>query len=502
MDFQSFYTSAIKYLPKVQIRTSSTADNTIILYSISYKEEIKKHFPQDAEQIIKYLADTHSFEGKPLQSAHILINGKHYVVYLVAKNLEKETIAEQQEVGSILCNILNGHKITDINLFMPTLNIETQSSIVYGLLLRNYRFNDFFCKKIDDKDPSVKGVNIETISSEKIQEITNLATNTMLARHLVNYPSTDLNPESYSNIISYAFNDNVTVKILGEKEMQALNMNLLLAVGRASNKESKMVIMEYKGNLAKSEYDLAIVGKGVCFDSGGMSIKPANAMEDMKIDMGGSAVAFSSIRAISHAKLKTNVVALVGLVENMVDSSAYRPGDILKSASGQTVEVLNTDAEGRLVLAELLYYAQKTYKPNYMVNYATLTGAVVVALADIHAAYMSNDEDLSQKLEEASQASGDGIWRLPLGKKYDTMIDSTVADMRNIGSGRGAGTITAGQFLARFVNCEEGMKTKWAHIDIAGVAYDGKGGSDPRVTKGATGHSVNLTYMLAKLLQK
>jgi leucyl aminopeptidase len=502
MQFQDFYSKAIKYLPKVHLSYNQISVNTIIMESISYKDDIKHYFPQDSDLIMKYLASLPSFEGKSGQSAHVIVNDKQYVIYLTKKNLNDKTISVKQEIGAEICNILNTLKIHNINLFMSSLNMVTQEQILYGLMLRNYRFNDFFSKKIDGKEPFIKEVSVDGISNEKIQELLHLAQNVMLARHLVNYPSTDLNPESYSAMVSQAFTENVSVKVLGQKEMESLGMNMLLAVGRAGANEPKMVIMEYSGDSSKQDFDLAVVGKGVCFDSGGLSIKPANSMEDMKIDMGGSAVAFTSLRAIAQNKLKINVVALIGLVENLVDSRAYRPGDVLKSMSGQTVEVLNTDAEGRLVLGDVLYYAQKHYKPKYMVNYATLTGAVTVALADVYAGYMANDDEIAKKVEEAAVQSGDGVWRLPLGEQYDKMINSAIADMKNVGSGRGAGTITAGQFLARFVNCEDGMNTKWAHVDIAGVAYDGKGGADPRVTKGATGHSVYLTYRLAQDLQK
>ncbi|MDA0617289.1 MAG: leucyl aminopeptidase [Proteobacteria bacterium] len=502
MQFQEFYTKAIKYLPKVQKTLNSSVVTLIVLENISYKEDLKTYFPQNSDAIVKYLASIPSFEGKFGQSAHVLVNEKHYIVYLIKKGLNEKSVADHQETGATICGILNSHKITSTNLMMPTLNKNTQTQVLYGTLLKNYRFNDFFSKKIDGKEPTLAEINIDGIAEEVLEEVTHLAKNVLLARHLVNYPSTDLNPISYSQMIIQAFEENVTVKVLDIKEMEELGMGMLLAVGRASKNASKMVIMEYKGKSAKTDFDLAIVGKGVCFDSGGLSIKPAGSMEDMKIDMGGSAVAFTSLRAIAKMKLKVNVVALVGLVENMVDNTSYRPGDVVKSMSGQTVEVLNTDAEGRLVLGDVLYYAQKYYKPQYMVNYATLTGAVTVALGDLYAAYMSTNDDISQKLEVASKATGDAIWRLPLGEKYDKMIDSTVADMKNIGSGRGAGTITAGQFLARFINCEDGMNTKWAHVDIAGVAYDGKGGADPRSSKGATGHSVYLTYKLAQLLQQ
>lgn len=500
MNFKDFYHNATKYMPKLQLKSDPVATTVYILESSSYKDGIKKN-SQDADEIIQKLSTIPAFEGKHGQSAFVSVKDKRYIIFLIKKDLQTKPVVEQQEVGALICNVLNSHKIPSANIVSDATPADILSNIVYGILLKNYRFNDFFNKKIEGKEPSLKEINLENFNNEIAQETVNIVKNIMLARHLVNYPSTDLNPVSYASLISEGFENNVQVKILGKAEMEKLGMGMLLAVGRAGRNESKMVVMEYKGNSHKPDFDLAIVGKGVCFDSGGLSIKPGNSMEDMKIDMGGSAVAFTSIRAIAKSKLRVNAVALVGLVENLVDNTAYRPGDVVKSMSGQTVEVLNTDAEGRLVLGDVLYYAQKNYKPKYMVNYATLTGAVTVALGDIFAGYMANDDEIAKKLEDASITSGDRVWRLPLHEQYDKMIDSPIADMKNIGSGRGAGTITAGQFLARFVNCEEGMKTKWAHVDIAGVAYDGKGGADPRVSKGATGHSVALTYRLAQKLQ-
>jgi len=502
MKFSDFQQKAVKYLPKIHLSNNPVSVTVIVLENVTFKEDLAKFLPKDSDAILKTLALLPSFEGKVGQSGYAIVGDRQYIIHLSKKEINTKEVSDQQELGAEICNVVNGRKIQSVNLLMPKFKNETQIQVVQGLALRNYRFNDFFSKKIEGKEPSLKEVSVESLSNEDVQEIIHVVKNIMIARHLVNYPSTDLNPVSYSGMITEAFDENVTVRVVSAKEMEELGMGMLVAVGRAGQNESKMVVMEYKGNSMKNEFDIALVGKGVCFDSGGLSIKPANGMEDMKIDMGGSAVAFTSLRIISKMKLRVNVVALVGLVENLVDARAYRPGDVLKSMSGQTVEVLNTDAEGRLVLGDVLYYAQKNYKPKYMVNYATLTGAVTVALADIFAGYMSNDDEISTKIELAAKQSGDAVWRLPLHEKYDKMIDSSVADMKNVGNGRGAGTITAGQFLARFVNCEDGMNTKWAHMDIAGVAYDGKGGSDPRVTKGATGHSVYLTYLLAKGLQK
>jgi leucyl aminopeptidase len=259
----------------------------------------------------------------------------------------------------------------------------------------------------------------------------------------------------------------------------------LLAVGQGSDKESKLVIFKYNGAKNKKSAPIAFVGKGVTFDTGGISIKPSNNMEDMKSDMGGSSVVVGLMTLLAQRKAKVNAVGVIGLVENMPSGGAYRPSDIITSMSGQTIEVINTDAEGMMVLADDLHYTNTTFKPELIVDLATLTGAIIVALADLHAGLFSNDDNLAKQIDEAGKKTGETVWRLPVSKEYDAMINSDIADMRNTGNGRGAGSTTAAQFLQRFVG-----KTKWAHLDIAGVAWKGKG--DATAVKGATGFGVNL----------
>jgi leucyl aminopeptidase len=271
--------------------------------------------------------------------------------------------------------------------------------------------------------------------------------------------------------------------------MEKLKMGSLLGVGQGSNYESKLVVLKYYGAKNKKDQPIAFVGKGVTFDTGGISIKPAQNMEDMKTDMAGSAVVVGLMKLLAARKAKVNAVGVVGLVENMPSGTAQKPGDVVRSMSGQTIEVVNTDAEGRLVLADALHYTNTRFKPKFIVDLATLTGAIVVALADVHAGLFSNDDSLSKQLEEAGKKTGEKVWRLPVGEEYDEMINSDIADMKNVGNGRGAGSITAAQFLKRFID-----KTKWAHLDIAGVAWRGKG--DPLAVKGATGFGVRLLNQL------
>lgn len=255
----------------------------------------------------------------------------------------------------------------------------------------------------------------------------------------------------------------VKVEVLGEKELKKLGMGALLGVAQGSVRPPRLVVMEWQGGKGK-EKPVAFVGKGVVFDTGGISIKPAAGMEDMKGDMGGAAAVTGLMRALAGRKAKVNAIGIIGLVENMPDGNAQRPGDIVTSMSGQTIEVINTDAEGRLVLADALHYTNERFEPRFIVNLATLTGAIMVALGQHHAGLFSNDDELADQLYEAGQATGEKLWRMPLGTEYDKMIDSKFADMKN-SSGRYAGAITAAQFLKRFVG-----ETPWAHLDVAGTA--------------------------------
>lgn len=341
--------------------------------------------------------------------------------------------------------------------------------IAVGAKLAAYRFDTYFTKlKAEDK-PSLSQLSLvcEDPKGAKaaFQPLDAATDGTCLARDLVNMPPNDLYPESFAARIRELSELGVEVEVLGEKQMGRLGMNALLGVGQGSARESQMVVMRWNG--ARNEEDpVILVGKGVCFDTGGISLKPGPSMEEMRGDMGGAAAVTGALHALARRKAPVNVVGIVGLVENMPDGKAQRPGDIVRSASGQTIEIQNTDAEGRLVLCDLLWYAQENFKPKAIVDLATLTGAIVISLGHHHAGLFCNDDALADELTRAGLAEGERVWRLPLGPEYDALIKSKFADMRNIG-GRAAGSITAAQFLKRFVR--DGVR--WAHIDIAGVAW-------------------------------
>ena len=338
-----------------------------------------------------------------------------------------------------------------------------------GAKLAAYRFDEFFTKLKPEQAPSLDAFIVVSADPQKAeQEYGPLGTGadgTYLARDLVNAPPNDLYPATFAARIKDLEEFGVEVEILGEEELEALGMQSMLGVGQGSVKESQLGVMKWMGG-AEGEDPVILVGKGVCFDTGGISLKPGASMEEMRGDMGGAAAVTGAIRALAARKAKVNVVGLVGLVENMPDGDAIRPGDILKSASGQTIEVQNTDAEGRLVLCDVLWYAQEKFKPRAIVDLATLTGAIVISLGHHHAGLFTNDDDLAAELTAAGVVEGERVWRMPLGSEYDALLKSKFADMRNIG-GRAAGSITAAQFLKRFIN--DGVK--WAHIDIAGVAW-------------------------------
>ncbi|WP_439272572.1 leucyl aminopeptidase [Pseudochrobactrum sp. HB0163] len=351
---------------------------------------------------------------------------------------------------------------------------DAAAEFALGAQLRAYRFDKYKTKKNDDKAEAgdvrlaiyVADVSAAEKAFEALQEV---GEGVQLARNLVNEPANILGPVEFAAEAEKLEKLGVKITVLNEKDLKKLGMGALLGVAQGSVRPPRMVVMEWNGGKAKDK-PVAFVGKGVVFDTGGISLKPGLGMEDMKGDMGGAAAVTGLMRALAGRKAKVNVVGVIGLVENMPDGNAQRPGDIVTSMSGQTIEVINTDAEGRLVLADALYYTAKTHKPRFMINLATLTGAIVVALGTEHAGLFSNDDELAGRLFEAGQKSGEKLWRMPLTKEYDKIIDSKFADMRN-SSGRPAGSITAAQFLKRFVG-----DTPWAHLDIAGTAMDSPAG--------------------------
>lgn len=366
---------------------------------------------------------------------------------------------------------------------------QAVAHMAYGALLRSWRFDKYRTKENDETIPSLATAIIVTDEPEEAEELFKslafVAEGIFLTRELVSEPPNVLYPESYAEKVTELKNLGLEIDVLTEKQMQKLGMNALLGVGQGSFRDSYLVTLQWNGADDSDEAPLAFVGKGVCFDSGGISLKPANGMEDMKYDMGGSAVVVGLMKALASRKANVNAVGVIGLVENMPDGNAQRPSDIVTSMSGQTIEVLNTDAEGRLVLADALWYTQDKFKPKLMIDLATLTGAIIVALGSEYAGLFSNNDEISERLTLCGEETGEKVWRFPLHSNYDKSMDSDVADVQNISKEKGAGSITAAQFLQRFIN-----NTPWAHLDIAGVAWTRK--SLPTCEKGATGFGVRL----------
>jgi leucyl aminopeptidase len=342
------------------------------------------------------------------------------------------------------------------------------AALAAGILLRGYAFDRYKTRKDEGKSgDKAARITIQTAdpagAKKAFAEMAGVVDGVLLARDLVNEPANILGPVEFADRIRKLEALGVEVEILAEKEMKKLGMGSLLGVAQGSPRGARLAIMRWNGGKAKDK-PVAFVGKGVTFDTGGNSMKTASGMEDMKGDMGGAAAVTGLMHAVAARKAKANVVGIVGLVENAVDGHAQRPGDIVTSMSGQTIEVLNTDAEGRLVLADALWYCADRFQPRAMVNLATLTGAIMVALGQHHAGLFSNNDELAGHLVEAGLATQERLWRMPLGADYDKLIDSKNADMKNIG-GRFGGAIIAAQFLQRFVK-----DTPWAHLDIAGTA--------------------------------
>lgn len=452
---------------------------------------------------IKKAIASSRFEAKTKQLLTILApEGMQYDQLILVGLGKGKDITEltYEQVGGAIIGELNRLGVKQASLLVNYArgsNVEEPAAAVRlatGAALKSYRFDKYLTKEEKSSKPTLESLTVAVNEARQATEAFEIEKHIMagvfMARDLVNEPGNILHPESYAEICQGLEKEGLKVKVLGEAEMKKMGCGALLGVGQGSIRESKMVILEWNGG-KKADKPIAFVGKGVTFDTGGISIKPSGGMEEMKMDMGGSAAVVGTLKVLAARKAKVNAVGVIGLVENMPDGNAQRPGDIVTSLSGQTVEVLNTDAEGRLVLADCLWYCQETYKPKFMVNLATLTGAIMVALGETTGGLFSNNDKLAERLRDAGLTVGEKIWRMPLGPEYDELLKSDVADMQNISNGRWGGSITAAQFLQRFVN-----DVPWAHLDIAGVATASK--PTDTCPKGGSGFGVRL---LNKMVQ-
>ena len=374
-------------------------------------------------------------------------------------------------------------------LRLPGDSADLIARAAFGIKLAAYRFDKYRTTEKAEKKPSIATVQFAVgdpaAAQAAFDKESGLADAILFARDLVSEPANILYPAEFARRVKELERLGLEVEILGEEEMTKLGMGALLGVGQGSRRESQLAVIQWKGAADPAAQPIAFVGKGVCFDTGGISIKPADGMEEMITDMGGAAAVTGLMYALASRKAKANVVGILGLVENMPDGNAQRPGDVVTSMSGQTIEVINTDAEGRLVLADALWYCQNRFKPKFMVDLATLTGAIIISLGKDIAGLFSNDDDLSAKLLAASAASGEPLWRMPMPPQYDKLLETPQADMKNIGTRHG-GSITAALFIKKFVN---GLP--WAHLDIASTAWK-PNSTVPTIPSGASGFGVRL----------
>jgi leucyl aminopeptidase len=452
-----------------------------------------KDLDKQTKGAVKRAIGASRFEGKKGQSLEIMAPAGGALDRILLAGTGKEFgELEQQALGGNVVGKLKGSGSSEITIIVDAAAKDltaAAANVALGARLASYRFDKYLTKQPenDNGEPTLKAVKVGVKGAAAAKKaygpMDKIADGVFFSRDLVSEPGNVIYPESLAAQCKELTKLGVKVEVLDEKKMAKLGMDALLGVGLGSERESRIVVMSWEG-AAKSKKPVAFVGKGVTFDTGGISLKPGPGMEEMKWDMGGSGTVIGLMKALAGRKAKVNVVGLVGLVENMPDGKAQRPGDIVKSMSGQTIEILNTDAEGRLVLADVLWYCQDRFKPQFIVDLATLTGAIIIGLGHEYAGMFANDDKLADRLFAAGTDTGEKVWRMPLHENYDKLIKSPAADMQNIG-GKGAGSITAAQFLQRFVN-----KTPWAHLDIAGMAWSKE--AKPTVPKGATGFGVRL----------
>ena len=478
-------TLKINHLKK---KISNSSTNLVFFTNDKFKiDNIKKNFSSTEFTYVKDLLRTSDTKKNIFVFE---VNSKKKIVLISIKDNLKTS--DLENLGAEFYTRINYGKHSEYYINSDTVLGRYDnflSHFLHGIKLRSYEFNKYKTKK------ETRIININVVGNKNKPSFQTqlkfkaLEEGAFYARDLVSEPGNILHPDEYAKRLSLLRKDGLKVNIFDEKKLKKLGMHSLLGVGMGSVRGSYLVTMEWNG-LKNNSKPLAFVGKGVTFDTGGYSLKPPKFMEDMTYDMAGSAAVVGLMKSLALRKAKINAVGVVGLVENMVSGVAQRPGDIVKSYSGKTIEVLNTDAEGRLVLADALTYTEKKFKPKFIVDLATLTGAIIVSLGSEYAGLFSNDDKLSERLLNAGKAVEEKLWRMPLHKNYDKLINSKNADMQNINYVGGAGSTTAAQFLQRFIL----NKTPWAHLDIAGMAFSKYGGS--LNSSGATGFGVRLLNQL------
>ncbi len=456
-------------------------DNEVIL--LKEKKIEVKHLKPFIEKIIS---------NKLFTEKKFFINNLNNKTYIFVNCLKSKSSLDFEKLGSELYIFLKNNKIENsfLNASSSIITNIQLEKFIHGAQLKSYNFDKYKSDKLKNLNINLSIVGSNFKKSNLLRnKLNSLIEGVFLTRDLVSEPGNILHPDEYAKRITKLRKFGLKVTVYDQKKLKKLGMNALLGVGQGSIRGSYLVTIEWNGAKNKSK-PLGFVGKGVCFDTGGYSLKPAKFMEDMTYDMAGSATVVGLMKTLALRKAKINAVGVVGLVENMVSGNAQRPGDIVKSYSGKTIEVLNTDAEGRLVLADALTFTEEKFKPKFIVDLATLTGAIIVSLGSEYAGLFSNNDKLSKQLIDAGESVEEKLWRMPLNENFDKLINSKNADMQNINYVGGAGSTTAAQFLQRFIL----NKTPWAHLDIAGMAFSKYGGA--LNSGGATGYGVRLLNKL------
>jgi leucyl aminopeptidase len=446
-----------------------------------------------AQQSVSAALDRQRFEGDSSNASEQFIdddgNVRRLLVVGTGKGSGPREAAEKLGGTAAARLQTSGEKKAVIDLSGLDYDADATARVGLGAALRSWRYDRYRTKLKDNQKPTLEEIFIvggdSGAAKRYEQRWAPIVEGVSLARELVTEPANIIYPESFVERVRASIKGSgLEVEVLDRAAMEKLGMGALLGVAQGSIREARLLILKWNGG-GKGGQSVAFVGKGVTFDTGGISIKPAAGMEAMKWDMGGAGAVVGALKALALRRAKANIVGICGLVENMPSGSAQRPGDVVTTMSGQTVEVINTDAEGRLVLADAVTYVQRTFKPSTIIDLATLTGAILISLGHEWAGLFSNNDELAGKLQAAAEESGDKVWRMPLGEPFDRLIDSPIADMKNVGPREG-GSITAAQFIQRFV--ENGVK--WAHVDMAGKAWADKAGAT--YDKGATGFGVRL----------
>jgi leucyl aminopeptidase len=463
-------------------------------------QETIARLDRDAGGALSRAAEAGRFKGKKGQSLTVYapanLPASRVLLVGLGAPAKIDALAAEAAGGSVAASLIrSGEKEATVLLdAVPKSGLAPEklaAAFAVGARLRSWSFDKYHTKLKDDEKPSLETLKLRVANAARAREsyasLDAVAAGVEFTRRLVAEPANVIYPDSLAKAALAELSPlGVKVEVLGVPEMKKLGMGALLGVAQGSVREPRLVVMRWRGpGVTKDQQPIAFLGKGVTFDTGGISIKPSKGMEDMKWDMAGAGAVIGLMKALALRKARADVIGIVGLVENMPSGTAQRPGDVVTTASGQTVEVINTDAEGRLVLADALWYCQDRFKPRFMVNLATLTGAIIVSLGHEYAGLFASDDKLADRLSAAGAAVDEKLWRMPMGDAYDRMIKSPIADMQNIAGGGGAGSIVAAQFLKRFTN-----KVPWAHLDIAGMAWSQK--DLPVAGRGATGFGVRL----------